>query len=256
MAGRVVRDAIRQKVLEHLYEMVMVYRHVGQRLDLDLCPVFPDECIEVCYGFAHGSGGIGERHLCGTHIGGACVYRACYAMLLRLYPRLFLDRFGEGMAQTFHDLCRERRNAGRRLFGFALWVFLETSLGIVRENITHMTRTQKTVLRVALAALGLLMVPLVASRVVEGWNWGPGAFVFTYALFFGTGMAYALVARQQPAVEEPHSASAAPASTRECVPGGLTYLRRPGAAQTASRNYQRASAVDLPSKDPRQALAS
>ncbi|MDZ7639802.1 MAG: hypothetical protein U5J83_16385 [Bryobacterales bacterium] len=53
---------------------------------------------------------------------------------------------------------------------------------------------QKTALRVALVALGLLMVPLVASRVVEGWNWGPGTFVFTYVLFFATGMAYALIA--------------------------------------------------------------
>ena len=55
---------------------------------------------------------------------------------------------------------------------------------------------QRTVLRVALAALGLLMVPLIASRLVEGWNWGPGAFVFTYVMFFGTGMAYALIARK------------------------------------------------------------
>jgi hypothetical protein len=117
-------------------------------------------------------------------------------MLLRLYPRPFRERFGEGMAQTFHDLCRERRNAGRRLFGFALCVFLETSLEIIRENTTHMTQMQQTVLRVALVALGLLMVPLVASRVVEGWNWAPGAFVFTYVLFFGTGMAYALIARK------------------------------------------------------------
>lgn len=95
-----------------------------------------------------------------------------------------------------HDLCRERGNAGRRLFGFALGVFFETSWGIVRENTTHMTQMQNTVMRVALVALGLLMVPLVASRVVEGWNWGPGAFVFTYLLFFGTGMAYALIARK------------------------------------------------------------
>ena len=36
-------------------------------------------------------------------------YRTWYAMLLRLYPRPFRERFGEGMAQTFHDLCRERR---------------------------------------------------------------------------------------------------------------------------------------------------
>lgn len=53
-----------------------------------------------------------------------------------------------------------------------------------------------TVTRVALVALGLLMVPLVASRIVEGWNWPPGAFVFTYVLFFLTGMAYALIARK------------------------------------------------------------
>ncbi len=54
----------------------------------------------------------------------------------------------------------------------------------------------KTMLRVALVALGLLMVPLVASRVVEGWHWGAGSFVFVYVLFFGVGMAYALIARK------------------------------------------------------------
>ncbi|HRJ21552.1 MAG TPA: hypothetical protein PLF84_21085, partial [Bryobacteraceae bacterium] len=95
-------------------------------------------------------------------------------MLLRLYPRRFRDRFGEGMAQTFHDLCRERRNAGRSLPGFVVGVFVETLLGIVRENTNQMTQMQRTVSRVALVALGLLMVPLIASQVVEGWNWGPG----------------------------------------------------------------------------------
>jgi hypothetical protein len=62
-----------------------------------------------------------------------------------------------------------------------------------------MTQMQTTVWRVALGALALLMVPLVASRVVEGWNWGPGAFVFTYVLFFATGLAYALIARRMQA---------------------------------------------------------
>jgi len=123
-------------------------------------------------------------------------YRACYAMLLRQYPRPFHDRFGEGMAQTFHDLCRERREAGRGLFGLALWVFFETMAGIIRENANHMSQMQKTVLRVALVALGLLMVPLVASRFVPGWNWPAGAFVRVYVLFFVTGMVYALVARR------------------------------------------------------------
>lgn len=64
------------------------------------------------------------------------------------------------------------------------------------ENITRMPQLGKTMLRVALGALAVLMVPLVASRVVEGWNWPAGAFVRVYVLFFGTGMAYALIARK------------------------------------------------------------
>jgi len=123
-------------------------------------------------------------------------YRKCYANLLQLYPRAFRDRFGEGMAQTFHDLCREHGDAGRGLFGFALWTFCETLVGIVRENLMRMNYLGKTMLRVAFMSLGLLMVPLVASQVVEGWNWKPGGFVIVYVLFFVTGMAYAMIARK------------------------------------------------------------
>ena len=122
--------------------------------------------------------------------------RTWYALLLRLYPRPFRERFGEGMAQTFHDLCREHSDAGRGLFVFVVWAFCETFGGIVMENIMHRNQLGKTMLRVALAALALLMVPLVASRVVEGWNWSAGSFVFVYLLFFATGMAYALIARK------------------------------------------------------------
>lgn len=123
-------------------------------------------------------------------------YRTWYEMLLRLHPRPFHERFGEGMAQTFHDLCQERKGAERGLFGFALWVFCETLVGIVRENIIHMSQLEKTMLRVAFGALALLMVPLVASQLVEGWNWPPGAFLRVYILFFLTGMIFALVARR------------------------------------------------------------
>jgi hypothetical protein len=59
-----------------------------------------------------------------------------------------------------------------------------------------MTQMNKTILQVALAALALLMVPLVASRVVDGWNWRPGGFVIVYVLFFAIGLAYALIARR------------------------------------------------------------
>ncbi|HTZ30879.1 MAG TPA: hypothetical protein VMH31_00375, partial [Methylomirabilota bacterium] len=61
---------------------------------------------------------------------------------------------------------------------------------------TRMTPMSKTILRVALFALGLLMVPLVASQWVDGWSWHPGAFVIVYVLFFVTGLAYALIARR------------------------------------------------------------
>src|SRR6266513_1760988 len=99
-------------------------------------------------------------------------YRTWYSMLLRLYPRPFRERFGEGMAQTFHDLCREHRNARRGLFGLALWIFCETLVGIVRENTTHMSQLGKTMLRVALGALAVWTAPLVASQFVEDWHWG------------------------------------------------------------------------------------
>lgn len=52
------------------------------------------------------------------------------------------------------------------------------------------------VLRAALVALALWMVPVVASRLVEGWNWPVRAFVATYILFFGTALAYGLIARK------------------------------------------------------------
>ncbi len=123
-------------------------------------------------------------------------YRRWYAMLLRLYPRPFRERFGEGMAQTFHDLCREHRDTTRGLFGLALWTFFETSVGIVRENTTHMSQLGQTMLRVALGALAVLMVPLAASQFVEDWHWGVGGFAFVYVLFFLTGMVIALVSRQ------------------------------------------------------------
>ena len=122
-------------------------------------------------------------------------YRTWYSRLLRLYPQPFRERFGEGMVQTFHDLCREYRDAGRDVFGLSLRIFFETSVGIVRENVSHMSQTGNTLLRAALVALGLLMVPLVASQMVDDWHWGVGGFVFAYIMFFGTALAYALIAR-------------------------------------------------------------
>jgi hypothetical protein len=67
-------------------------------------------------------------------------YRNCYSKLLRLYPKTYRERFGEGMEQTFNDLCRERVQSGRGLFSLALWMFVETLAAIVRENTTTVMR--------------------------------------------------------------------------------------------------------------------
>ena len=67
-------------------------------------------------------------------------YQNWYAKLLLLYPKSHRERFGEGMEQTFNDLCRERIRAEKGLFSFALRTFFETSAGIIRENATIIMR--------------------------------------------------------------------------------------------------------------------
>lgn len=72
-------------------------------------------------------------------------------------------------------------------------------MGLAVVSVAGTSELRKTMLRVALAALALLMVPAVASRMVAGWNWPAKAFVLVYFLFFVVGMAYALIARRMDA---------------------------------------------------------
>ena len=65
-------------------------------------------------------------------------YQACYALLLRLYPRPFRQQFGDGMAQTFHDLCQEHADAGRKLFGLALFGLALWILQLVQQFRAHL----------------------------------------------------------------------------------------------------------------------
>jgi len=59
-----------------------------------------------------------------------------YKKLLRLYPREFREHLEESMEQTFSDLYKEQKSQTERgLFGFVLWMFLETGTGIFREHI-------------------------------------------------------------------------------------------------------------------------
>ena len=125
-------------------------------------------------------------------------YRNLYAKLLRLYPKPYRERFGEGMEQTFNDLCRERGKAGKGLFGFVLWVFAETSAGIIRENITFVLMqniTRRLIVWAVVVAL-ILLIPLVAMQFTSEVNWTLSDFVFAGVLLFGTGLTYELVARK------------------------------------------------------------
>jgi hypothetical protein len=126
-------------------------------------------------------------------------YRRWYARLLRLYPRTFQERFGEPMAQTFTDLCRERTDANRGLHAFALETFAETSAQILRENMTQLMQT-RSVIRWVLITAAVLAVPLLAMVLklgvpdpgsgTEGVNWGPMDFAIIGVLVLGSGLLY------------------------------------------------------------------
>lgn len=117
-------------------------------------------------------------------------YRKLYAKLLRLYPKSHRERFGEGMEQTFNDLCRERQKAGSGLFGFALWMYAETSAGIFREHSASFIMRNKNIIWIALAVASLLLIPLLG-----GADWDETDYIVAGGLLFGTGVAFELVAR-------------------------------------------------------------
>jgi hypothetical protein len=130
-------------------------------------------------------------------------YKHWYATLLRLYPKPYRERFGEPMEQTFNDLLRERAEEERGLFSYALWMFVETFAGIIRENLTFiiMQNITKRLSVWAIIVALILLIPLVLTLLGsgvdgEGWHWTPGDFVFMGTLMFGTGLAYELVARK------------------------------------------------------------
>jgi hypothetical protein len=120
----------------------------------------------------------------------------CYAALLRLYPRTFRARFGEPMAQTFADLCRERHRDGRALWPFVLRTFAETAFTIVEENLRSMVMWNRNIVRIAAVTGLLLLIPFIAMQFTPEVNWTASDFVFAGALIFGTGLAYELIARR------------------------------------------------------------
>jgi hypothetical protein len=131
-------------------------------------------------------------------------YRHWYAKLLRLYSKPYYERFGEAMEQTFNDLLRERSEEGRGLFGCALWMFIETFTGIIRENIRFifmqtMTRARegstiryRAAVGVAVATV-LLLTWMTLAVGTEDDN--SGGLMYLGVLVLGIG---AIIARLRP----------------------------------------------------------
>ena len=66
------------------------------------------------------------------------IVHTLYKKLLALYPQTFKKQLGESMEQTFNDLYKERQTQGGGS-GFVLWMFVETTIGIVREHVLLFT---------------------------------------------------------------------------------------------------------------------
>jgi len=101
-----------------------------------------------------------------------------YKKLLGLYPREFKEQFGESMQQTFNDLCRERQTKDI-WFGFMLWAFVETAIGILREHVLLLTK-------------GATMKNVLASPSSTAMKWGGLASFLLAATFIIAPLIYFL----------------------------------------------------------------
>jgi hypothetical protein len=140
-------------------------------------------------------------------------YRTWYSKLLRLYPKAYRERFGEGMEQTFNDLCHERVKTGRGLFGLVLWVSAETLVAIIRENATMLMRSiinrgstiflRLVISLIAIGALAVCIFPLprmIAQEAAKtpdtAWQiylFLVGAYIQAALFFFALYQAFKLL---------------------------------------------------------------
>lgn len=104
-----------------------------------------------------------------------------YKRLISFYPPDFKEQFGESMLQTFNDLCNEHQKQAKPLsFGFIGWLYLETFLGIIKENLLQIkkgiamentiNKQKKSAIIGLITALPLMLVFLIASFNIEPLN--------------------------------------------------------------------------------------
>lgn len=112
--------------------------------------------------------------------------RVLYKKLLSLYPRAFRERLGESMEQTFNDLYNERKKQTEPgLFGFVLWMFIETAIGIIREHILlikemNLMKNILTNLRLAAILSFVIVLPFIILELVNRRGFNEG---FPFPLF-------------------------------------------------------------------------
>jgi len=109
-----------------------------------------------------------------------------YKKLLTLYPRTFQERLGESMEQTFQDLWKEKRQTKKGFFGFMLWTFIETAIGVFREHLllispADVMQTILQSLRSSAVISFLLTVPFMVMEIVNRRNFNEE---FPIILFF------------------------------------------------------------------------
>jgi hypothetical protein len=93
-------------------------------------------------------------------------YSTFYKSLISFYPNDFKKQLGDSMVQTFSDLCRERRVAGESVFGFALWTYANTFIGIIKEDYRNYMKS--TAFKI------VLVVNILASLFLWGTWWANG----------------------------------------------------------------------------------
>ena len=114
------------------------------------------------------------------------IVHTLYKKLLALYPQTFKEQLAESMEQTFRDLWNEKRQTKKELFGFVLWTFIETAIGIFREYLLLISPGD--IMQTILKTLGsstllslLLILPFMIMQVVNRRNFNEG---FPFVLFF------------------------------------------------------------------------
>ena len=175
------------------------------------------------------------------------MFHTLYKKLIDLYPVDFKDRLGESMQQTFNDLYREKQAEGKWM-GFVLWMFVETTLGVVREHIRAITTgalMKTTPVNLGFAAL-LSSILLAMAFIIAPWIYlvgnledARGPFFYALADFLsGPVWAASLVSmvfvlRERIGKQTPHRMSLAPLAA--ILAAGTMILI--ACIRSANRNY-------------------